>query len=108
MGGDAFTFELFGLTFNATNVLSGLLVCLLTFFILFGLSRHLQMKPTGGQNVIEWLVEFTNGIVRSHGTGGQLQLLSLCAVRLLVHCKPTGADSPSRLEWSRTNQESYG
>ena len=64
MGGDAFTFELFGLTFNWTNLISGTIVFVITFFLLFGLSRHLQMKPTGGQNVLEWIVEFTNGIVR--------------------------------------------
>ncbi len=84
MGGDAFTFELFGLTFNATNVLSGLLVCLLTFFILFGLSRHLQMKPTGGQNVIEWLVEFTNGVVRSQMPTEQVGNYSFLAFVLFV------------------------
>ena len=31
MGGDAFTFELFGLTFNWANILSGTLVFVLTF-----------------------------------------------------------------------------
>ncbi|MCT3441069.1 F0F1 ATP synthase subunit A, partial [Limosilactobacillus fermentum] len=46
MGGDAFTFELFGLTFNWTNLISGTIVFVITFFLLFGLSRHLQMKPT--------------------------------------------------------------
>lgn len=64
MGGDAFTFELFGLTFNWTNLISGTIVFLLTFFLLFALSRKIQMKPTGGQNALEWLVEFTNGIAR--------------------------------------------
>ena len=65
MGGDAYTFDLFGLTFNITNMVSGLVVCVLVFCILFGLSRHIQMKPRGGQNVIEWLIDFTNGIVRA-------------------------------------------
>ncbi|MBM6940475.1 F0F1 ATP synthase subunit A [Limosilactobacillus coleohominis] len=64
MGGDAYTFNLFGLTFNITNMISGLVVCVIVFFLLFGLSRHIQMKPKGGQNVIEWLIDFTNGIVR--------------------------------------------
>lgn len=64
MGGDAYTFNLFGLTFNITNMISGTVVCLIVFFLLFGLSRHIQMKPKGGQNVIEWIIEFTNGIVR--------------------------------------------
>lgn len=65
MGGDAFTFELFGLTFNWTNIISGTIICCIVFFVCFGLSRHLQMKPTKGQNMIEWVVDFTNGITRS-------------------------------------------
>ena len=64
MGGNAYTFELFGLTFNITNLISGTLVMLIVFFVLFGLSRHLTMKPTGGQNVLEWIIDFTNGIAR--------------------------------------------
>ncbi len=72
MGGDAFTFELFGLTFNWANILSGTLVFVLTFFILFALSRKLTLKPTGGQNVIEWIIDFTNGVVRSQMPADQV------------------------------------
>lgn len=64
MGGDAFTFKLFGLMFDWTNIISGLIVFVIVFFLLFGLSRKLQMKPKGGQNIIEWIIDFTNGIVR--------------------------------------------
>lgn len=64
MGGDAYTFKLFGLMFNWTNILSGLAVFVIVFFLLFGLSRKLTLKPTGGQNALEWFVDFTNGIVR--------------------------------------------
>lgn len=63
-GESAYTFKLFGLMFNWTNVISGLITCLIVFFLLFGLSRKIQMKPTGGQNVLEWIIDFTNGIVR--------------------------------------------
>ena len=58
MGEEAYTFKLFGLTFNATNVISGAIIFVLVLFVLFGLSRHLQMKPKGGQNVIERLFAF--------------------------------------------------
>lgn len=64
-GESAYTFKLFGLMFNWTNVISGLVACVIVFCILFGLSRKIQMKPTGGQNVLEWIIDFTNGIVRS-------------------------------------------
>ncbi|WP_373841823.1 F0F1 ATP synthase subunit A [Limosilactobacillus sp.] len=65
MGGDALTFKLFGLTFNTTNIVSGLIIYVIVFFTLYGMSRKIKMKPTGAQNVFEWLVDFTNGIVRS-------------------------------------------
>jgi F-type H+-transporting ATPase subunit a len=63
-GESAYTFKLFGLMFNWTNVISGLITCVLVFALLFGLSRKIQMKPSGGQNILEWLINFTNGIVR--------------------------------------------
>lgn len=64
MGGNAYTFELFGLTFNWTNIISCIVVCLIVFFLMFALSRHVEMKPKGGQNVLEWIIDFTNSIVR--------------------------------------------
>lgn len=51
MGGDALTFKLFGLTFNTTNIVSGLIIYAIVFFTLYGMSRKIQMKPTGAQNV---------------------------------------------------------
>lgn len=65
MGGDSLTFKFLGLTFNATNIISGLIIYAIVFFVLFGMSRKIKMKPTGAQNVLEWLIDFTNGIVRS-------------------------------------------
>ena len=93
MGGDAFTFELFGLTFNWTNLISGTIVFVITFFLLFGLSRHLQMKPTGGQNVerdCAWTNAFRNEWF--------LQFLCICLVRLPFHFQPTWFDHSVRLE----------
>ena len=49
MGGDAFTFKFLGLTFNATNIISGLVIYAIVFFVLFGMSRKIQMKPKGAQ-----------------------------------------------------------
>ena len=84
MGGEAYTFKLFGLTFNATNVISGTIIFVLVFFVLFGLSRHLQMKPKGGQNVIEWLIEFTNGIVREQMAASEVGNYSFLAFVLFA------------------------
>lgn len=84
MGGDAYTFNLGGLTFNITNMLSGLLIMLIVFFFLFGLSRHIQMKPKGGQNVMEWIIDFTNGIVRAQMSQEAASVYSYFAFILFV------------------------
>lgn len=54
-----------GLRFNVANCLSILLTALLVFVVTFFLSRKLTMKPGKGQNVLEYLIDFTNGIVKS-------------------------------------------
>lgn len=58
------TFQFLGLTFNTTNLISGLVSALIVFCVVFALSRNLKLKPTGKQNVLEWIVDFTNGILR--------------------------------------------
>ncbi len=55
----------FGIPFNVGNVTSGLITAVLMFCLLFWLSRKIQMKPTGKQNVIEWIIDFTNGIIKN-------------------------------------------
>ncbi|GEO68682.1 F0F1 ATP synthase subunit A [Levilactobacillus acidifarinae] len=62
--GPVSTFQFLGLTFSTANVVSGLVVFLLVVAIVFFTSRHLAMKPTKGQNFLEWLIEFTNGILK--------------------------------------------
>lgn len=84
MGGDALTFKLFGLTFNTTNIVSGLIIYAIVFFTLYGMSRKIQMKPTGAQNVFEWLVDFTNGIVRSQMPASEQGHYSFFAFVLFV------------------------
>ena len=58
------TFQFLGLTFNTTNLISGLVSALIVFCVVFALSRNLKLKPTGKQNILEWIVDFTNGILR--------------------------------------------
>lgn len=57
--------KLFGLSFNVGNCVAGLVTAIIVCAVLIWLSRNLQMKPTGKQNVLEWIVDFTNGIVKS-------------------------------------------
>lgn len=54
-----------GLRFNLANCLSILTTAVLVFLFVFLLSRKLTLKPGKGQNVLEYLIDFTNGIVKS-------------------------------------------
>ncbi|MFC6315511.1 F0F1 ATP synthase subunit A [Lapidilactobacillus achengensis] len=54
-----------GLTFNVANCLSIILTALVVFFLVFFLSRKITMRPGKRQNVLEYLIDFSNGIVKS-------------------------------------------
>lgn len=57
--------KLFGLTFNVGNCVSGLLSAIIVCGLVIWFSRNLKLKPTGKQNALEWLIDFTNGIVKA-------------------------------------------
>src|SRR5690625_5025074 len=58
--------NVFGIPWLSVN-LSNVLMIIVTSAIVFILSvlgaRKLQMKPTGAQNVMEWILDFVKGIV---------------------------------------------
>lgn len=85
MSGDSVsTFQFLGLTFNTTNIISGLLAAIIVVVIVFAFSRNLKLKPTGKQNVLEWLIDFTNNIVRGSVTNGDAPNFGLYAFTLFL------------------------
>src|SRR5690625_1062971 len=58
--------NLFGISWLSVN-LANVLMIIVTFTIVLVLSilgaRNLQMKPTGAQNVMEWILDFVKGII---------------------------------------------
>lgn len=58
--------NIFGIPWLSVN-LSNVLMIIVTFTIVLVLSilgaRNLQMKPTGAQNVMEWILDFVKGII---------------------------------------------
>lgn len=58
--------NVFGISWLSVN-LSNVLMIIVTSVIVFVLSvlgaRKLQMKPTGAQNVMEWILDFIKGII---------------------------------------------
>ena len=58
------TAQLFGIDFDLTILSMSLLTVLITFLIIFISSRNMQLKPKGKQNVLEWVYEFVQGIIK--------------------------------------------
>lgn len=55
--------HLFGIEFDLTILSMSLLVVLIVFGFVFWASRRMTMKPTGKQNVLEWVYEFVRGVI---------------------------------------------
>nr|WP_272932703.1 F0F1 ATP synthase subunit A [Virgibacillus halodenitrificans] len=49
--------------FNMSNVLMMFITSLIVFVLCVLGARKLQMKPTGAQNVMEWVLDFVKGII---------------------------------------------
>ena len=62
----SFVFKFMGLNFDLTGIIGSTLMALTVFFICFWLARKVEMKPNKRQNVFEYLLEFTNGIVKDN------------------------------------------
>ncbi len=65
--------------FNLANDIPMLISAIVVFLIVFYLSRKPKLRPDGKQNLLEWLIDFTNGIVRGEmpgKAGGFFQLLA--------------------------------
>lgn len=63
MGEKTATFSFAGLTFDWSMIISTLVAMTIVFVLAVWMSRRLQLKPKGKQNVLEWIIDFTNGIV---------------------------------------------
>ena len=70
----------FGLYFNYSNVLMIVVSSLIVFLIAFFLTRNLQMKPTGRQNLMEWIMDFVRNIIKNNmdwKDGGRFHVLGI-------------------------------
>ena len=60
----SFVFKFMGLNFELSGIIGSTLMALAVLFICIWLSRKVEMKPNKRQNVFEYLLDFTNGIVK--------------------------------------------
>ncbi|CAI2646355.1 F0F1 ATP synthase subunit A [Apilactobacillus apinorum] len=78
------TFKLFGLTFNIGNMVAVTVAAVFTFLLVFICSRRLQLVPSGKQNFLEAIVDFTNGIVKGSISGSEANAFGLYAFVLFL------------------------
>lgn len=77
--------NVFGLNFNVTNCLGGTLVAIAVFFLVWYLGRNVSLKPNKKQNLLEYMIDFTNGIVKDNVADVDAQKhLSLYAFTLFM------------------------
>lgn len=62
----SFVFKFMGLNFELSGIIGSTLMALAVLFICLWLARKVEMKPNKRQNVFEYLLDFTNGIVKDN------------------------------------------
>lgn len=62
----SFVFKFMGLNFELSGIIGSTLMALAVLFVCIWLSRKVEMKPNKRQNVFEYLLDFTNGIVKDN------------------------------------------
>lgn len=75
--------EFLGLTFNLSNVLMTTVASVIVFIIAVSGARALQLRPSGMQGFMEWLIDFVKGIINSTmdwKTGGRFLTLGLTLI----------------------------
>lgn len=65
MGEKTASFSIAGLTFDWPVIVSVTITMAIVFFVLYWMAHRLTMKPTGKQNALEMIIDFTNGIVET-------------------------------------------
>lgn len=81
----SFVFKFLGLSFDLTGIIGSTLMALVVLFVCIWLSRKVEMKPNKRQNVIEYLLDFTDGIVKDNVSDKDAQKhLSLYAFVLFL------------------------
>ena len=78
------TFHIGPVWFDGTVCMMVLLTCLIVFFLVYFFTRNLKMKPTGKQNALEWVIDFTRGIVTDNLPRKELNNFHLLAFTLFL------------------------
>ena len=99
--------EIFGLLYNKSSILMSLIAAVIVFLIAIVCTRNLKVRPTGGQNFIEWILDFVRGIIGSTmdwKTGGRFITLGATLLMYIFVVNMLGLpfaiyDSEHQLWW---------
>lgn len=75
------------IVFNLATVLTLLVTATIVFIIAFISTRNLQLKPTGMQNFMEWVMDFVKNIIKSNmdwKTGGRFHVLGITLIMFIA------------------------
>jgi F-type H+-transporting ATPase subunit a len=75
--------EFMGLHFNLANLMMITIASLIVFILAVVSTRRLELKPTGIQNFMEWVMDFVKGIINSTmdwNTGGRFLVLGMTLI----------------------------
>ncbi len=91
---------LFGISFNPANIMMLFITCLIVFIIAVLATRKMQMKPTGMQNFMEWIMDFVKGIIKNNmdwKTGGRFHVLGITLIMFVFVANMLGL--PFSISW---------
>ncbi|GKV69154.1 ATP synthase subunit a [Sporosarcina sp. NCCP-2716] len=91
---------LFGISYNPANIMMLFVTCLIVFIIAVLATRKMQMKPTGMQNFMEWVMDFVKGIIKNNmdwQTGGRFHVLGITLIMFVFVANMLGL--PFSISW---------
>jgi F-type H+-transporting ATPase subunit a len=85
-GSPLYTWHFMGqdIIFNLSSILMVIITALIVLLIAVLCTRRLSVRPAGAQNFIEWIFDFTRGIINSNMDWGRGARFHFLAVTLLL------------------------
>lgn len=80
----SWTFSFLGIDFDGTVCTMIALTCLIVFLFIFICSRNMQLRPKGKQNVLEYVVDFVNNIIRDNLSEKEIPTFGLFSLVLFL------------------------
>lgn len=80
----SWTFSILGIDFDGTVCSMIAITCLVVFLFIFICSRNMQLRPRGKQNVLEYVVDFVNNIIRDNLSSKEIPNFGLFAFVLFL------------------------